>query len=207
MDENTPPDLDVLTTIIGALKRLKADEQLRTLQAVSMFLGHGLAFQTQQPPGLSQYRTSASNEELSNSAVGSFSEDRKQSAKEFLRDKKPTSDVERVACLAYYLTHYRDTPHFKTLEISTLNTEAAQPKFSNASMAVDNATKAGILVQALKGSKQLSSAGEHYVQLLPDREAAREAFKSMNLRRRTPNAKRKKATPALSQAPTVVKEA
>ena len=205
MEEKTLQDLDALTTIIGALKRLKTDEQLRTLQAVSMFLG--LAVQTQQPTGPNQHRASPSNDEPSNSTIGSFSEDRKQSAKEFLRDKKPVSDVERVACLAYYLTHYRDTPHFKTLEISTLNTEAAQPKFSNASMAVDNASKAGLLVQAVKGSKQLSSAGEHYVQTLPDREAARETLKSISLRRRTQSSKRKKTTSMQPQGQAVEKEA
>jgi hypothetical protein len=118
-------------------------------------------------------------------SAGSFSEDRTQSAKEFLRDKRPSTDVDRVACLAYYLTHYRDTPHFKTLDISTLNTEAAQPKLTNASMAVDNATKAGLLVQALKGAKQLSAAGETYVQHLPDREAARENLKAVAVRRKS----------------------
>src|SRR5258705_835088 len=36
------------------------------------------------------------------------------SAKEFLAEKRPKTDVERVACLAYYLTHFRETPEFKT---------------------------------------------------------------------------------------------
>lgn len=52
--------------------------------------------------------------------------------KEFMVQKRPRTDIERVACLGFYLTHYRDTPHFKTLDISKLNTEAAQPKFTNA---------------------------------------------------------------------------
>ena len=180
--DSTQPDLDALTTIVGALKRLSHDEQTRTIQAVSVFLGlnsestrtqagAGMAMQSPKLPHMSEARSS-------------FSEDRGPSPKEFLRDKKPTSDVERVACLAYYLTHHRDTPHFKTVDISALNTEGAQPKFSNASMAVDNATKAGLLVQAIKGSKQLSAFGEHYVQLLPDRDAARNMIKSSSVRRK-----------------------
>jgi hypothetical protein len=88
-----------------------------------------------------------------------------------------------VACLAYYLANYRDTPHFKTIDISALNTEAAQPKFSNASVSVDNAKQAGLLVPATKGNKQISAAGEKYVELLPDREAAREALKNYRPRR------------------------
>jgi hypothetical protein len=59
------------------------------------------------------------------------------------------------------------------LELSKLNTEAAQLKFSNAAYTVDNAAKAGLLVPASKGAKQISSLGERYVQALPDREAAK----------------------------------
>jgi hypothetical protein len=72
-----------------------------------------------------------------------FSEEKILSPKEFLLQKRPQSDVERVTALAYYLTHYRDTPYFKTLDISKLNTEAAQAKFSNAAYAVENASKYG----------------------------------------------------------------
>lgn len=191
--ESTRPDLDALTTIISALKRMTHEEQTRTLQAVSVFLGlnsesaraHLPATVTAQSPRLAQ----------AIEAGNSFSEDRGPSPKEFLRDKKPVSDVERVACLAYYMTHHRDTPHFKTVDISALNTEGAQPKFSNASMAVDNATKAGLLVQAIRGSKQLSASGEHYVQLLPDRDAAREMIKSSNVRRKARRPTPKKASP------------
>jgi len=194
MDEESTADLDVLTVIIGALKRLKKEDQQRTLKAVATFLGLTMS---ESAPGPSPSMRSDPIVQSAPSNVGSFSEDRKLSAKDFLRDKKPFSDVDRVACLAYYLTHYRDTPHFKTVDISALNTEAAQPKFSNASMAVDNATKAGLLVQALKGAKQLSATGEHYVQNLPDRDAARESLKASNLRRKTRRVQKpQKAPPA-----------
>ena len=63
--------------------------------------------------------------------------------KEFILQKQPHTGVERVACLAYYLTHYRDISHFKTLDISKLNTEAAQPKFANAALSVNDASKTG----------------------------------------------------------------
>jgi hypothetical protein len=113
-----------------------------------------------------------------------FSEEKILSAKEFVFQKQPQSDVERVAILAYYLTHYKDTPHFKTLDISKLNTEAAQAKFSNAAYAVENATKYGYLVPASKGNKQLSAAGELFVQALPDREAAKQAMQSARPKRK-----------------------
>ena len=81
----------------------------------------------------------------------SFSEDRNISPKDFLFDKSPVTDIERVAVLAYYLTHYRELPHFKTLDVSKLNTEAAQAKFANAATSVNNAVKAGLLAAATKG--------------------------------------------------------
>jgi len=106
------------------------------------------------------------------------------SAKDFIIQKQPRTEVERVACLSYYLTHYRDTPTFKTIDISSLNTEAAQPKFVNASQAVENALKTHYLAQAQKGLKQLSAAGEVFVQNLPDRDGARAAMAAMKPRRR-----------------------
>ena len=106
------------------------------------------------------------------------------SPKEFILDKEPRTDVERVACLAYYLTHYLNTPHFKTLDISKLNTDAAQPKFSNPTVAVDNAAKMGFLVPAVKGMKQLSGVGEQFVRALPDREAAKAVRTKVKVRRR-----------------------
>jgi hypothetical protein len=106
------------------------------------------------------------------------------SPKDFMSQRAPQTDVDRVACLAYYLTHFRDTRHFKTTDISLLNTEAAQMKFSNTAYAVTNATNRGLLVPAGKGAKQLSAAGEKYVELLPDRTAARENLAAYRSRRR-----------------------
>ena len=111
-----------------------------------------------------------------------------ETPKEFLLQKGPNTNVERVACLAYYLTHYRDTLHFKTIDINKLNTEAAQIKLSNPSQAVNDAVKTGYLAAATKGMRQLSAQGEQYVEALPDRDAAKEVkprTKSKRSRRKT----------------------
>src|SRR5437868_7115829 len=52
------------------------------------------------------------------------------SPKDFILEKDPTTEVERLACLAYYLTHYRETPQFKNADLNRLNTEAAQRRLS-----------------------------------------------------------------------------
>ena len=183
MDSNSDEGIDALTAIISALKRLSREDQQRTIQAVATFLGLAASSHGTGSRDLSGVEEKTSQAEHAPHSTH-YSENRSLSAKEFLRDKSPQTDIERVVCLAYYLTHYRDVPHLKTLDISTLNTEAAQPKFSSASVAVDNAAKAGYLVPAVKGNKQLSAVGEHYVQLLPDRDAAKASLKSARSRKK-----------------------
>lgn len=103
----------------------------------------------------------------------SFSNRVEMSPKEFLNEKMPTTDVERIACLAYYLTHYRETPDFKTADMTKLNTEAAQRKLSNPTVAAKNAIQGNyLIVSSKKGHRQLSAMGEQYVNALPDRDDA-----------------------------------
>jgi len=108
--------------------------------------------------------------------------------KRFVQDKAPKTDVERITVLAYYLTHHRGKRHFNTADLSALNTEAAQPKFSNASDAASNALKSsGFLADAGKGMRQLSAKGEEAVEALPDREALKAVMsKYGSSRRRRP---------------------
>jgi hypothetical protein len=169
--ETSQSELAVLTQILEALKGFSDEVRERILRTVATFFK------------LSVEATSRANEH-SMPERSSFSEDRSVSPKEFLLDKSPRTDVEKVACLAFYLDHYRDTPHFKTLDISKLNTEAAQVKFANAAAAVNNATKLGYLAPATKGNKQLSASGERFVQALPDREQAKAAMAQTRPRRR-----------------------
>jgi hypothetical protein len=118
-----------------------------------------------------------------NGSAPHFAERSELPPKDFMFQKQPRTDIERIACLAYYLSHYRDTPHFKTIDLSKLNTDAAQIKFSNTAFAVVNATNASLLVPAGKGRKQLSALGERYVDALPDRDAAKEVLASVRTRR------------------------
>ena len=182
-------NVEALTTIISVLKDMDEDLQKRTLQAVATFLDIPMGG-ANKPVYVNSFEApTPSKSEVS------FSENRSISPKEFLRDKSPKTDIERIACLAYYLTHYRDVAHFKTVDLSTLNTEAAQPKLSNPTVAVDNATKNGFLVQAIKGSKQISSMGETFVQALPDRDLAKASITNMRIKRRPKKPVAKKTTP------------
>lgn len=162
-------------SIIDAMLEFEQDTRTRMLKTVATFFGLDFATQYSTPEAMpSQERKSVPN----------FADREELSPKDFLVQKKPRTDVERVACLAFYLTHYRNTPHFKTTDISKLNTEAAQIKFSNASYAVNNATKSGFLVLAVKGAKQLSAPGEKFVDHLPDYATARRVMSELSPRRK-----------------------
>ena len=112
-----------------------------------------------------------------------FSKGVDPSPKDFLFEKGPTTVVDRVACLAYYLTHYRDTAQFKTTDVSKLNIEAAQVKFSNPSYALKDAIRSGLLTATTQGKRQLTVHGEKYVEALPDRTAAKQLLAQARPRR------------------------
>ncbi len=118
--------------------------------------------------------------------------------KEFLAAKSPATEMDRIAVLAYYLTHAQGVPHFNTKELNKLNVEAAQPRLSNASYAVSNATKkAGYLTAAPGGLKQITARGEALVANLPDRAAAKAAADAVGSRpRRSAGGPRRKKTAA-----------
>jgi hypothetical protein len=157
---------DALNETVAIFRRLDDTARATLLRTLSTLLGINVLPESARGP-----RTVSFSEPTER-----FSKEQSLSPKEFLVKKQPRSDVERVACLGYYLGHYRDQPHFKTLDISKLNTEAAQSKLSNAAYAVNNATKYGYLAPAVKGSKQLSAGGEMFVEALPDRDAAAAAL-------------------------------
>jgi hypothetical protein len=189
-DAVTSPSLEaeILHALIAALTRVDMDSRSRLLSTVATFFDIG-SFGRRHPGAIT---TSAERTSIPPSNPTDFSTSRSMSPKEFLIQKEPKTDVEKVACLAFYLTYYRETPHFKTQDITQINTEAAQSRFSNAAYAVENAVKQGYLVPAIKGMKQLGAAGEQFVQALPDREAAKAVLQ--RLRPRRPAKKRDERT-------------
>lgn len=163
--------------IIDDLIAFDKDSRARIYRTVGTFFG----FDEPEP------RRGAQAEEGTAPAAASrephFSLGSDPSPKDFLFEKGPTTVVDRVACLAYYLTHYRDNAHFKTTDISTLNTEAAQVKFSNPSYALKDAIRSGLLTATTEGKRQLTAHGEKYVEALPDRTAARQFLTQARPRR------------------------
>src|SRR5690349_15916926 len=122
----SPAELQALQSVIAALNPLDEETRRRILVSVATFLRVDSPIQNvpQRSYSIREFSTGKT-------VQSPFSEDTSMSPKDFLLEKQPRTDVERIACLAYYLTHYRSTPHFKTIDLSVLNTEGAQPKFAN----------------------------------------------------------------------------
>lgn len=179
-ENNGKVAVEALSIVISTLSRLDDESRRRVLQSVTTFFDYNADANSISSPT----RVFVPEQQSEGLRGLNFSIDNAPSPKAFLMEKQPRTDVERVACLAYYLTHFRDTPHFKTLDIGKLNTEAAQPKFSNTAYASNNAMKMGYLAPAAKGQRQLSAAGELFVSALPDRDAARTAMEQARPRRR-----------------------
>jgi hypothetical protein len=171
-EDHTASAAEALTSVTRILNGLNEEERGRVVRAIVTF------FHIDTRSSSSVLTTPSPS--VPNISLGvsrpSFSTDNAPSPKQFLLEKQPKTDVERIACLAFYLTYFRDSPHFKTLDLAKLNTEAAQPKFSNTAFAATNAANAGYLAPALKGMRQLSAAGEEFVRALPDRESAKAAM-------------------------------
>ena len=181
----------VLHHVIAELSTLSVEDRRRILETVTTFFG--INRQKEEFPA----RMPSSKVTMGDPSPFQFSESEEVlSPKAFMLQKAPRTDIERVACLAYYLSRYRDTPHLKTKDISALNTESAHRAFSNASMAVENSAKGGFLVPSIKGCKQLSAMGEQFVEALPDRDAANEVHSRIRHRRFGGNSRKEPSKPA-----------
>lgn len=178
-DKRTTDEPDVLGVVIAALNKVDVDGRERILKYVSDFFGLDISNGSGSAPGRQGVILHASTGDRE----PTFGDRRTFSPKDFLHEKQPQTDIERVTCLAFYLAHYRDTPSFKTVDIGKLNTEAAQRKFANPCQAVKNAIASGFVVPAGKGARQMSAIGERFVDALPDREDAKAVLGRMRPRR------------------------
>jgi hypothetical protein len=177
-------ELQALGAVLIALEPLSPEQRQFVLATATTRLGITNSSGVSNPGG------SAS----SNSGGVSAAIDSEITSKEFIKLKKPNSETQRAVCLAYYLTHHRNQPHFKTRDLTALNTDAACPKLSNPARTVDNATKQnGLFAPAGKGSKQITPYGEDVVKALPDQDAV------VALRRDATPLKKKRTTKRASK--------
>jgi hypothetical protein len=118
-DDEDSAASNALSALIKALTPLDEEQRQRVLMAASAFFNIGMST-------LNQNHTVSYSTPDSRHTRPSFSSSPIVSPKEFLLSKQPRTDVERIACLAFYLTHFRDIPYFKTLDLAKLNTEIVE---------------------------------------------------------------------------------
>ncbi len=97
----------------------------------------------------------------------------KKNVRDFIRIKKPVTDVQRVACLGYYLVHTTGQPGFTSKDVSVAHTDSGGSKI-NLTRALDNATRQSKYISNRLGrEKQLTTLGEDVVNALPNQEAVK----------------------------------
>ena len=97
--------------------------------------------------------------------------------KQFIAQKKPKTQYERIACLGYFLHTGRKVAEFGAEEIAAINKEAAKQPISNLSQILNDTTrKYGYLTAAGVGNKQMTVLGDAIVEALPDRDAVKTAI-------------------------------
>lgn len=182
-------ELQALAAVLDALGPL--DEKARTfvlrtaIERLELSISVGNAGKGERIA-----RAVRDDEDTDRNGGGSARDGETPSAKDFLKDKKPASDVQHIAVLAYYLTHYGDKDEFNTQDLMALNTTARGRRITNPTRAVDNATRSGgILIPGTGSSrmKRLSTHGEEVVDALPDQDAVKALLKTAKTpaRRRT----------------------
>lgn len=174
-------ELDALGTVLKALGPLDDDARafvFRTAAERLHIASSGAEKRHATPPGIENGAGAGSGSAALNGV----------DPKQFLRQKKPQTELQRMACLAFYLTHARGTAHFKTGDLTSLNTEAAGGRFSNPSVTIRNGTnQSKLFAPAGKaGLKQITALCEDYVNALPDQEAAKAAQSTNRPSRRKP---------------------
>jgi hypothetical protein len=119
----------------------------------------------------------------------------KKDVRAFIRAKKPATDVQRVACLVYFLTQTTGQPGASAKEIGQAHTDSGASKM-NMARAIDNATRRSKYLSVRDGrQKQLTTLGEDVVDVLPDQSKVKElesAGKARGAKRARENARRKK---------------
>lgn len=119
-----------------------------------------------------------------------------ESIDKFVSAKRPADQYQRVAALAYYLKHYRETNQFKNKDITSANLEAAQSRIGNMADVISKAeTRYHFLTKGMdEGTRQLTTLGAEIVEALPSQEKVKEIIKSSKARRRKKPKKKSKQT-------------
>ena len=162
---------EVLVTVVAALEDLGDDDKRWVLQSAASRWNATL-----HPAG-SGSGTGTIPGSVTGAAVAAQAGDPAIAAKNikaFMRAKNPANDVQRVACLGFYIAETTSQAGFTAKQVADAHTNSGGSKF-NLSRAMDNATRsAKYLSNRTKHEKQLTTLGEDVVNALPNQQAVRD---------------------------------
>jgi hypothetical protein len=184
---------DALKAVTTALESLPDAEKQWVLQSAAS--RWALNVQVHNPAGSGGPGTLGGTQ--NSNFHGSF---KTTDARAFMREKKPATDVQRVACLAYF---HMKTGHrtFTSNDIQKINTDSGGSKI-NFKRALDNATRKSHYISTVRGrEKHLTTLGEDIVDALPDQKKVAEIEEAAHYlrrggRRKGKSTKKKKARTA-----------
>lgn len=171
MAAKTASATEALVIVVDALESLSETDRQWVLQAAASRWAIAIQSSAGQGGG------SGGSGNSGNDLAGNLGKSEAQSTiaqndvRAFIRHKKPATDVERVACLVYFLTKTTNQHGFSSQMISAAHTESGGSAI-NMHRALDNATRGAKFISN-RGAreKQITPLGEDVVEALPNRDA------------------------------------
>src|SRR2546426_3009215 len=185
-------ELEALQTIIEAFQAVPENRRLQVLQYIATRFE--LSFAPSSSPETRDRPIQAGTGGTSaNQQAGLIAG---ETIDKFLARKKPKTNYQAIAALAYYLKHAESVHEFSMKEIEAANTRARRPRIGNLSQDMSDAERYSHFVTSgtTSGMKQITTLGEEVVEALPDQKLVRDITRThKGKKRRRAQAKRQRA--------------
>jgi len=181
MAEKKTDSTAALVVVVKALENLSVEDRQWVLQSAASRWNTNYNI-TANMGGFAVSANAVTGVQNANHVVPAKSAAEMQNVRAFIRAKNPKTDVQRVACLVYYLTQTTGQLGFSSKDINQAHVDSGGSKI-NMTRALDNATRQSKYISS-RGSneKQLTTLGEDVVAALPDQAAVRAVEVAMKSR-------------------------
>lgn len=180
MTTKKPDSAEALVLVVRALEPLDPNERQWVLNSAAARWSLNAPAQVGQPqnPGSPSGSYVPTGVGASLNSTDADAAIQRKDVRAFIRIKKPTTDVQRVACLVYYLTQTTGQAGILSKDIGKAHTDSGGSSI-NMTRALDNATRQSkYLSNRGPKEKQLTTLGEDVVIALPNQDAVREVGKT-----------------------------
>ena len=185
-------ELEAVQQVHGALESFDAQGRARILRSVTSLLEvSAFGGQSNDPASAAQAVSSSTSQ----AQAGDGTIPQQMRIDTFVASKRPTTTYQRLACLAYYLEHHDQTTELSGKDLTKANAAARQPKISNVTVFLSDATtKYGFFAAVGGGKKTLTSRGAAMVGALPDQAAVKQTLQEHPAPRRSGRRPKAKST-------------